>query len=260
MKSYYDILNIPKNASEDEIKKSYRRLASLHHPDKGGTTEKFQEIEEAYRVLSDPQKRYQYDNTDTQGTVNIDDIFKNFGVHSGININDLHHIFNRTRRSIYKSVVSLSLEEAYTGTNRNIKLDTPNGTHYVNIDIPRGIDNTTVLKYDNLSPNFQIIVHFQLLKHPLFNKVDSSPNLEYVHRISVFDLIIGSELKIVTINNKEITVTIPPKTSIDTVFRIPDYGMRIFNSDKCGDLMLKLSSYIPEEIDENIIQAIRTYK
>ncbi len=60
-KDYYQILGIAKNASQDEIKRAYRKLAHEFHPDKGGDAEKFKEVNEAYQVLSDPQKRTQYD-------------------------------------------------------------------------------------------------------------------------------------------------------------------------------------------------------
>lgn len=60
-KDYYDILGIKKDASADEVKKAFRRLARKHHPDAGGDEEKFKEINEAYEVLSDAEKRKQYD-------------------------------------------------------------------------------------------------------------------------------------------------------------------------------------------------------
>ena len=62
MKNYYDILGVTKTSSEEEIKKAYRKLAHQHHPDKaGGSEAKFKEINEAYQVLSDKNKRTQYD-------------------------------------------------------------------------------------------------------------------------------------------------------------------------------------------------------
>ena len=59
--NYYDILGVKKDASEDDIKRAFRRLARKHHPDAGGSEEKFKEINEAYEVLSDAEKRQQYD-------------------------------------------------------------------------------------------------------------------------------------------------------------------------------------------------------
>ena len=60
-KNYYDILWVSETASTDEIKKAFRKLAIKHHPDRWGSKEKFQEINEAYQVLSDEKKRWQYD-------------------------------------------------------------------------------------------------------------------------------------------------------------------------------------------------------
>ncbi|TSC92366.1 MAG: molecular chaperone DnaJ [Candidatus Berkelbacteria bacterium Licking1014_85] len=66
-KDYYDILGVAKGASTDEIKRAYRKLAHQHHPDKGGDSEKFKEINEAYQTLSDSQKRQQYDTFGSAG-------------------------------------------------------------------------------------------------------------------------------------------------------------------------------------------------
>lgn len=80
-KDYYKILNVDKTATEKEIKKQYRTLAMKNHPDKGGDSDKFKDIAEAYEVLSNPEKRKQYDNPGFnfhQHVVNPDEIFKNF--------------------------------------------------------------------------------------------------------------------------------------------------------------------------------------
>ncbi|MCZ2392213.1 MAG: DnaJ domain-containing protein, partial [Acidobacteria bacterium] len=60
-KDYYAILGVQKNATEDEIKKSFRRLAHEHHPDKGGDPQKFKDVNEAFQVLGDKEKRAKYD-------------------------------------------------------------------------------------------------------------------------------------------------------------------------------------------------------
>jgi curved DNA-binding protein CbpA len=62
MKNYYDILGVSKTSSQEEIKKKYRELSKMHHPDKGGDEEMFKKINEAYSTLSDPSKRAEYDN------------------------------------------------------------------------------------------------------------------------------------------------------------------------------------------------------
>lgn len=66
-KDYYDILGLKKGATEAEIKKAYRKMAHQHHPDKGGSKEKFQELNEAYQVLGDPSKKSQYDQFGSVG-------------------------------------------------------------------------------------------------------------------------------------------------------------------------------------------------
>jgi len=84
MSDYYDTLGISKSASADEIKKAYRRLALKYHPDKGGDHDKFTEINEAYQVLSDPQKRASYDQFGKAGVgANGAGGFSGFGGQAG---------------------------------------------------------------------------------------------------------------------------------------------------------------------------------
>ena len=62
---YYDVLGVPRSASDKDIKTAFRKLAAKHHPDKGGDSRKFQEINEAYQTLSNPEKRQMYDQFGT---------------------------------------------------------------------------------------------------------------------------------------------------------------------------------------------------
>lgn len=86
-KDYYSILGVKKDATADEIKRAYRKLAHEHHPDKGGNTDRFKEINEAYQVLSDSQKRTAYDQFGTAdfggNGFNYEDLFRQGGRSGG---------------------------------------------------------------------------------------------------------------------------------------------------------------------------------
>lgn len=88
MANYYEILGVDNGASDDEIKKAYRKLSLVHHPDRGGDTTKFQEISSAYETLSDPQRRSQYD-AQLNG-VRIPSPFPGFPFPGGANIHFAH--------------------------------------------------------------------------------------------------------------------------------------------------------------------------
>jgi DnaJ-class molecular chaperone len=118
----YDVLGLTKEASPEDIKKAYRKLAREHHPDKGGDPEKFKKVQEAYETLSDPQKRSNFDQFGTaEGNPagfppNMNDVFSQmfggaFGGQRGpVRRADHHHDLN------------ITLEEAYNGTTRNMKV------------------------------------------------------------------------------------------------------------------------------------------
>lgn len=145
-KDYYEILGVPKNATQEEIKKAYRRLARKYHPDFNkdpSAQEKFKEINEAYQVLSDPEKRKLYDQYghaafSAQGTegfsqevfsTNIGDILEE--VFRGFGFEDIFERATRERRRTYRRPVKgediyytaqITLEEAFTGTILRIPL------------------------------------------------------------------------------------------------------------------------------------------
>ena len=132
-KDYYSILGLNKDCSADEIKSAYRKLAMKHHPDKkGGDSEKFKEINEAYTVLSDPQKRQQHDNPSTPfdmsdmfqgGGFSFDDIF-------GGGFGGFGDVFGGGRKTSYvkkggsiRVKVNLTLEDVLSGVSKKIKIN-----------------------------------------------------------------------------------------------------------------------------------------
>jgi molecular chaperone DnaJ len=112
MENFYNILGVDKNTSQDEIKKRYRELAKQHHPDRGGDGEMFKKIQEAYEVLSDPQKKQAYDNPRQSSHFQFDmsDFFQGFGFDFGFNDPhkkedlDIHVSYNVPLTHIYQDI------------------------------------------------------------------------------------------------------------------------------------------------------------
>lgn len=145
-RDYYEILGISRDASKDEIKKAYRRLALKYHPDKNNTEEaeeKFKQISEAYAVLSDDQKRRQYDlyghegidsrytEEDIFGGINFEDIFSDMGFGGFGGFGDIFDMFfggSRGRRGPRRGAdlradMEITLEEAFTGVERELRFN-----------------------------------------------------------------------------------------------------------------------------------------
>lgn len=127
-KNYYEILGVEKNSTPDEIKKAYRKKAIEHHPDKGGDEEKFKELAEAYEILSDPEKRDNFDKFGSDGAqqhhFNMNDIFSQFGDIFGGAFSGFGGGFGRTqqrRGNDLRIKASLSLIEVLFGCDRKVK-------------------------------------------------------------------------------------------------------------------------------------------
>lgn len=145
MKDYYKILGVSKNANQEEIKKAYRKLAHKYHPDKGGNEEKFKELNAAYQVLSDPEKRKQYDTFGSSfkgaGAAggggfggfgdfgDFSDIFRGAGgFESGVDLEGVFEEFfgggaRRERRRVGSDLtmeIEVALEEAFSGLEKKI--------------------------------------------------------------------------------------------------------------------------------------------
>jgi DnaJ-class molecular chaperone len=261
---HYSTLGVSKTATPDEIKKAYRKLASQHHPDKGGDTAKFQTIEEAYRVLSDPQQRQQYDNPMPQGfpqqggmPPGFEHIFgQMFG--GGNPFDPFNQRRQQPQQQVFRTTINVTLEQAFNGGEQLLKLQTPTNVHAVTIQIPKGIQNGNQMKIDNVLDGASLVVDFRIEPHLKYDRQGN--DLVCNHSISVLDLIIGTSFEFTTLSGKTLEVTIKPRTQPYIQLKLAGQGMPIYNTNGYGDQIILLKPFIPDIIDETVINSISQQK
>jgi DnaJ-class molecular chaperone len=259
MTDYYATLGVARNATQDEIKRAFRRLASQHHPDKGGDTKKFQEIQAAYDTLGDAGKRQAYDNPQPQ--------FQGFG--GGAQFGNMHDIFaqmfggqspfgqQQPRRNHVRMSLWITLLDVARGGRRPVALGTQAGTSTVEIEIPLGINDGDNVQYSGIAPGGQdLVIQFRVQPHADFQR--QGLNLATTHKVSVWTLIMGGETEVQTVEGSRLVVKIAPHTQPGTTLRLRSQGLRDQSGQK-GDLMALIQAEIPTTIAPEIIAAIQNH-
>jgi DnaJ-class molecular chaperone len=263
---YYEILGVTKTASQEDIKGAWRRLASQHHPDKGGDKVKFQETQAAYETLSDANKRQQYDNPMPQGfpqqggiPPGFEHIFgQMFGGNNPFDIFSQQRRQQQPQQQLFRTTINISLEQAYNGGEQILKLQTPTNVHAITIQIPKGIQNDNQMRIDKVIDGASLIVDFRVEPHLKYDRQGN--DLICNHPISVLDLIIGTSFEFVTLSGKTLDVTIKPKTQPYIQLKLAGQGMPILNATSYGDQIILLKAFIPDIIGEQVINSITAYK
>jgi curved DNA-binding protein len=259
MKNYYDTLGVTSKATADEIKRAYRKLASQHHPDKGGDVKKFQEIEEAYRTLSDAEKRAQYDNPSPFGPAGPDG-FAPFDFQSIFDIfgTRFSQPGQQQRPGHARMTLWIGLDDVARGGRRTISVGTHTGTTAVDIEIPRGIDDGDTVRYPGVGPGgIDIVIVFRIHPHPKWQR--QGLNLHTEHTVEVWDLILGVETQVRDILNTTLSLTVPPGTQPGTVLRLRGRGLTS-RQGHAGDLMVHIQTRIPPTIAPELLAAIEQYR
>ncbi|TJX13610.1 J domain-containing protein [Tissierella creatinini] len=291
-KDYYKILEVDKNSSQNDIKKSYRRLAKKYHPDlnpnDNKAQEKFKEINEAYEVLGDEEKKKKYDtfgsSYDFSGGSNFDpsqygysysysdgsgdfsDFFNMFfggstsGKSRGFNINDLFGggrtsgFGNRAepQRQSYESELSISLDEGFTGTTKEVSLNFGGEVKRLSIKIPKGILPGKKLKVKGEKWGIQGDIIFKI------NLIDDGKNrLDNLDIISKTNLLpweaaLGGKIVVSTLDGK-IKVNIPKGIISGKKIRVPNKGY-IDMKENRGDLYIEVNIVNPPNLSEEEIK------
>jgi len=255
MRTHYETLGVDRGATPDQIKRAYRKLASQHHPDKGGDKAKFQEIQTAYDTLGNPQRRSEYDNPRPQGFgfqghpggqgFDFQTIFDVFGAR-------FQHPQQRAQRA--QMTLWITLQDVAVAARKTISVGTPQGTQVVEIDIPANIDDGDNVQYSGIGPGgMDLIITFRIHPNPKWRR--QGPNLTVDQDISVWDLILGGEILIQDILGNQFNLTIPPRTQSNTTFRLKGRGLGQ-KGNSPGDMFVRVNATIPAHIPEPLIAAI----
>jgi curved DNA-binding protein len=283
---YYKILGVPRNATQEEIKKAYRKLAIKYHPDKNPNDkkaeEKFKTVSHANDVLSDPEKRKKYDQfgenwnipheqgegrpfTGRQGTYqgNAEDFESFFGGNTGAFSDIFENLFGSGRQQKKKSrtysfagndlraEIEISLEEAYSGVNKTFTLR----NQTMNIKLKPGIRDSQVLKLKgkgtegiNGGEPGDLYITVKVKDHPDFKR--KGDDLYTDLHVDIYTLILGGKAEVKTLSGI-LKVDLSPGTQNEKVLRLRGKGMPLYNSPShFGDLYITIKADVPAKLSE----------
>lgn len=293
-KDYYKVLNVPKSAKADEIKKAYRKLAVKYHPDKNpgdkASEEKFKEINEAYEVLGNLEKKKKYDELGEdykhyqQGRPRENDFdWSGFSGQTGRrrgqaggggfggNFSDFFESifgddFSRNtmgkKKSVkgedYSSAIEISLEEAYNGTSREISIDGQN----IKMKINPGIKTGQVLRVKGKGQvgsgagiSGDLFITIRIASHPYFKRKNGDLYCDFP--VDLYTIVLGGKALVRTLRGT-MKIDIPKGTPNNKVLRLKGLGMPDFqNPVKFGDLYAKVDVQTPKDLTERELQLFK---
>lgn len=257
-KTYYDILGVKRDATDDEIKKAFRKLAAKHHPDAGGDEAKFKEISEAYTTLSDKDKRKEYDQLLMFGGIpgagrggyggyttnvggNWQDIFGGMGGDGGFGGFDFSSIFggaggraqaNRTTKGSDLTMgIDVTADEAFSGATRKVTFRVPSTgeEQTLTVKIPAGAVDGGKLRYrgrgeygTNGGARGDLVITTHVAEHPLFKRDGADVRMELP--VSMYEAALGATIDLPTPDGSTVRIKVPAGTQSGKTFRYKDLG------------------------------------
>ena len=247
---YYTVLGVDRNVSPHDLKRAYKRLASKHHPDKGGNAEEFKRLQEAYATLSDPVKRQEYDSPapDPWSQPGFADPFH-------------RHTYNTVRNPDGITRVTISLAQAHTGTDVLVDV----GYSREILTVHAGIHHEAKFRLRGKGPNrFKQAEPGDLI---VIVNVDMPPGVSR-HGNNIFQevnvnslvAITGGFVTLTHFTGSTIKVKIPPNTQQGTKLKLAAYGIADQHTGWPGDMIVNVNLYTPLITDPKHIQALNTVK
>jgi len=276
---YYEILGVPKSSTEEEIRKAYRKLARKLHPDLNPNdkeaNKKFQQLNEANEVLSDPEKRKKYDQygKDWQHSEQFEKARQSGGRSAypggqefsgdfeGDGFSDFFSsLFGGARNSRsqakfrgqdYNSELRLAFTDAYTTHQQTLNINGKN----VRITIPAGVENGQVIKLKgygapgiNGGPNGDLYITFSIAGDQRYKR--SGNDLHVNEDIDLYTAVLGGEITVETLGGK-IKLKVKPETQNGTKTRLKGKGFPVYKKEgEFGDLYITYNVKIPTDLTE----------
>ena len=287
-RDYYESLGVSKNASDDEIKKAFRKLAVKHHPDKdGGDETKFKEINEAYEVLKDKQKRQRYDQFGHAGVggaaggpsggspfgrsggfdFNGQNVNFDFGGAGGFDMNDIFDMFTgggfsrqRSRGADYQTSVTLSFEQAVFGVEKEISVR----GEKVKVKIPAGIDDGQSIRLTGKGgePRGEggdpgdLYVSINVRPHKKFTREGDLILSE--EKISMVEAALGTELDVETVDGM-VTMKVPAGTQSGTDFKLSGHGVPHLRGQTRGPQIVTINVKTPTNLSRKQKELLKEF-
>ena len=272
-KDYYKVLGVERGASDEEIKKAYRKLARKYHPDvskEPNAKERFQEVAEAYETLKDKEKRAAYDSLgsfrpgqdfrpppdwyerfgrggDAGEDFDLSDLFESMGFGRGRGFRARGNV--PIRGEDYEVTVRLGLDEAYRGTEREFQL----GGRTIRTRIPRGAADGQRLRLRgkggpgiNGGPAGDLYLRIELEPHPLFRA--SGHDLDLELPVAPWEAALGAQIEIPTLDGR-VAMKIPAGSKAGQKLRLAGKGLPKPGGG-AGDLYAVLTVAVPPALSE----------
>jgi curved DNA-binding protein len=287
-KDYYKTLGVAKNATSDQIKKAYRKLAMKYHPDKTKgdkvAEERFKHISEAYAVLSNAEKRQQYDQFGADGfhqRYSQEDIFRGFdfadilkefgfggggfsrnmggGRQSSFNTGGGSPFGNSGRQQaqikgddlIYD--LPLTLRDIAIGTTKKVSLQHQGRNETIEVKIPKGMIAGKKIRLAGKGnpspyggPPGDLFIRSKSVSDPVFSQ--DGHDLVIIKTIKLSDALLGTQINVPTISGKDLSLKIPSGTNHKTKMRLKGFGLAHMRGSKKGDLYVQILLDIPKQL------------